>query len=164
MGSEMTSYLDFAENDYKFFRTSYDSGNKGGPLAAIGQNICEKYLKHIISEYTEPESEIEEAKKERILKTHSLHKLLSYCLNDMKIEIPEHVENSLECIDGYYFTTRYPGDDSFIPTERDVDKANIAVINAREFTMEICREMELTEHENEYNFDNSTNTINEIGD
>lgn len=50
MENGMNTYLDFAENDYMFFRHAYDSGNKGTALAALGQNICERYLKHIVSE------------------------------------------------------------------------------------------------------------------
>ncbi len=43
-------YLSFAENDRRFFRDAYDHGIRGGALAALGQNICERYLKHLISE------------------------------------------------------------------------------------------------------------------
>ncbi len=134
--------MDFAENDYLFFRAAYDSGNKGSALAALGQNICERYIKHIISEYAQPESELEEVKKESVLKTHSLHRLLNYCTTEMGINIPEETATALERIDGFYFTTRYPGEDSFIPTEKDIEKANIAVEQSREFTMQICRELQ----------------------
>ena len=48
MENGMNTYLDFAENDYMFFRHAYDSGNKGTALAALGQNICERYLKHCV--------------------------------------------------------------------------------------------------------------------
>lgn len=72
MGNSVNSYLDFAENDYMFFRQAYDSGNKGSALAALGQNICERYLKHIVSEYANPEGIVEIDEKRHILKTHSL--------------------------------------------------------------------------------------------
>ena len=39
MAGRMNTYAEFAENDYKFFRQSYDSGNKGSALAALGQSI-----------------------------------------------------------------------------------------------------------------------------
>ena len=136
------SYLRFAENDYSFFREAYDNGNKGGPLAALGQNICERYLKHIVSEYAYPENRNDEHEKESILRTHSLHRLIAYIQNEMKIDVPEEMEDYLERIDGFYFTTRYPGDDSFLPTERDIDKTNRAVEAARKFTYEICESMQ----------------------
>lgn len=58
MGNSLESYFDFAENDYLFFRQAYDSNVRGSALAALGQNICERYLKHIISEYAIPDSNI----------------------------------------------------------------------------------------------------------
>ena len=51
-------------------------------------------------------------------------------------------QKKMNVIDGYYFSTRYPGNESFIPSTRDIDKANSAVENARDFTLQICREME----------------------
>lgn len=48
----------------------------------------------------------------------------------------------MNVIDGFYFSTRYPGNESFIPSIRDIDKANMAVENTRNFTLAICREME----------------------
>ena len=52
----MTSYLDFAENDYKYFMTSYEHGIVANAMAVDAQEICEKYMKHIIDEYFEPET------------------------------------------------------------------------------------------------------------
>ena len=50
MGYTEDPYLSFAENDRRFFRDAYDHGIRGGALAVLGQNICERYLKHLISE------------------------------------------------------------------------------------------------------------------
>lgn len=138
MGEGMNSYLSFAENDYLFFRQAYDTGNKGSALAALGQNICERYLKHIISEYAQPENRSEMQDKEMILRTHSLRRLMRYIQEIMGLEMPEKAEISMDRIDGFYFTTRYPGSESFLPSERDIDKANTAVEEARKFTISIC--------------------------
>lgn len=134
---QLSSYLDFAENDYCFFRQAYDANISGGALASLGQNICERYLKHIISEYAMSDN------KGFILKTHSLNKLMHYISDEMGIEIPEDTEDNLARIDSFYFTTIYPGEDSFIPTQIDVNKANIAVESARDFVLEFCHEHEL---------------------
>ena len=142
MGNSVNSYLDFAENDYMFFRQAYDSGNKGSALAALGQNICERYLKHIVSEYANPEGVAEVDEKRHMLKTHSLNKLMNYISDKMGLEIPLNTELSMNVIDGFYFSTRYPGNESFIPSIRDIDKANMAVENTRNFALAICREME----------------------
>ena len=138
----MNSYFDFAENDYRFFRLSYDMGNKGTALAALGQNICERYLKHIISEYANPDTQDDMDEKEAILRTHNLHKLIYYISCNMGIEIPRDVVINMELINTFYFTTTYPGDESFIPTEEDIDSANEAVESTRNLVVEICRSME----------------------
>ena len=138
MAERLNSYLAFADNDYLFFRQAYDTGNKGSALAALGQSICERYLKHIISEFAQPENRSEMQDKETILRTHSLRRLMRYIQEDMELSIPEKAEMAMDRIDGFYFTTRYPGSESFIPSERDIDKANTAVEEARKFTMEIC--------------------------
>lgn len=137
----LMTYFDFAENDYQFFRNAYDSGIKGGPLASLGQNICEKYLKHIISEYAQPETRMEEVEKENILRTHSLRKLMGYCTKRMGLEITEDMEDALSLIDGFYFSTRYPGDESFFPSARDIEKANDAVDYARAYAIDVCYEL-----------------------
>ena len=142
MAGRMNTYAEFAENDYKFFRQSYDSGNKGSALAALGQSICERYLKHIISECAHPENESEAVSKESVLRTHSLRRLMRYISGDMGIDIPDETESALDRIDGFYFTTRYPGDDSFIPTERDIDRADKAVHLCRDFVFQTMSEIE----------------------
>lgn len=149
MGYMENSYLSFAENDHCFFRDAYDHGIRGGALAALGQSICERYLKHIISEYANPETDLEQHRKERALHTHNLQVLMKYIQEEMGICIPEETEESLDRINGFYFTTRYPGDDSFIPSERDISKADTAVESARHFVLQICREMERGEAKEE---------------
>ena len=41
--------------------------------------------------------------------------------------------DNIERVDGYYFTTRYPGEDSFFVTTRDMNKCKEAVIDCQEF-------------------------------
>lgn len=142
MGREMMTYADFAENDYLFFKDAYDNNMKGTPMAALGQSICERYLKHIISEYANPTTAREQTQKESILSTHNLRRLTQYIQDKMEIEIPEDVEAKIERINGFYFSTRYPGDESFIPNEKDIDKAHAAVEATRDFTHELCKRME----------------------
>ena len=139
MAENLNSYLAFAENDYLFFRQAYDTGNKGSALAALGQSICERYLKHVISEFAQPENRGEMQDKETVLRTHSLRRLMRYIQEEMNLEIPEKTEMSMDRIDGFYFTTRYPGSESFIASERDIDKAKTAVEEARKFTMDTCK-------------------------
>lgn len=141
------NYFAFAENDYEFFKENYEAGKKRPALAAMGQSICERYLKHIINEYAIPEDETEHIKKESTLHTHSLNKLIKYLKDDMEIDISDEEKSAMQTIDGFYFTTRYPGDDSFIADESDVDSAWIAVEAARDLTLELIREFEKSEPE-----------------
>ena len=46
-----TTYLDFAENDYKYFMYSYKSGYVENNMAENAQNAAEKYLKYLIDRY-----------------------------------------------------------------------------------------------------------------
>ena len=99
-------------------------------------------MKHIISECAHPENESEAASKESVLRTHSLRRLMRYISGDMGIDIPDETESALDRIDGFYFTTRYPGNDSFIPTERDIDRADKAVRLCRDFVFQTTSEIE----------------------
>ena len=136
------NYFEFAENDYKFFKETYEADMKRPALAAMGQSICERYLKHIINEYANPENEFEHMKKESTLRTHSLHKLIRYIKDDMGIRISDDKKNTMQAIDGFYFTTRYPGEDSFIANETDIDDAWNAVVTARNLTIALIHEMD----------------------
>lgn len=136
------SYFQFAENDYLFFKEAYLAGLKRPTLAAIGQSICGRYLKHIIHEYANPENEYEQFTKTSILHSHSLNKLVKYMRDDMGITIPDETKNNLQKIDGFYFTTRYPGDDSFVPDEDDIDDTWQAVKNTRATVLHLIHKIE----------------------
>ena len=45
----LNSYFDFAENDFQYFKVSYDAGIVANMMGAMAQGICEKYMKHLIS-------------------------------------------------------------------------------------------------------------------
>lgn len=51
-----SSYYAFAEADYPFFVKMYEEGSITPGMAAMGQDMCERYLKHIIYEYAAPEN------------------------------------------------------------------------------------------------------------
>ncbi len=108
----LNSYFDFADDDYLYFKRSFDDGIIANSMGAMAQSICERYIKHLISEYFIPETISASNDKQRILKTHSLTKLISFLRHNMDIEFSKECESELRMIDGFYFTTRYPGDDS----------------------------------------------------
>lgn len=100
------------------------------------------YGKYLIDQYAIPISSAEAHEKERVLRTHSLRRLMNYINEKMDIEIPLETEDSILRADGYYYTTRYPGDDSFRASERDIEKAWFAINDARQFTYNVIQEIE----------------------
>mgnify|MGYP005762294613 CR=1 FL=1 len=136
----LESYFDFAENDYKFFMAAYKNHMVANQMGAIAQGICEKYLKHIITEYIVPKSNEENYSKNTILRTHSLTKLLKYIrqsLPDFEID-----KKQIQAIDGYYFTTRYPGDDSITIDEVDIEDCKMAIEECREKVFTYVKKIE----------------------
>ena len=56
----LNSYFDFAENDFQYFKASYDAGIVANMMGAMAQGICEKYMKHLISEYYKPDDAMQQ--------------------------------------------------------------------------------------------------------
>ncbi len=138
----LENYYDFAEDDYLYFMDSYERGIVRNAMGGLAQNICEKYLKHIIDKYDEAVSDDESAKKEKILRTHNLGRLFNYLEDEMGIKIASDKKNIIRLTDGYYFSTRYPGDDAIQLNRRDIDDCANAVIACRELADNIIEEME----------------------
>lgn len=65
---ELRTYKDFADNSYQYFMFAYNSGQLFNEMGAMAQSVCEQYLKHLISEFSEPENSIENEEKERVLR------------------------------------------------------------------------------------------------
>lgn len=126
MEEELVTYFDFAENDYKFLKATYENGFLANTMAAIAQGICEKYLKFVIEKFADSSR----AQYESIMKTHSIRKLLRY----IEHELPGFVcdEDAIKKVDGYYFNTRYPGDESITINKKDLDECMKAADACRE--------------------------------
>ena len=99
------TYLDFAENDYKYFMHSYESGYVANNMAANAQNTAEKYLKHLIDQYDHDEQRLD--LRTRTLRTHNLSQLMNYLSNEMGMEIPLRVKRDINALNNYYFNARY---------------------------------------------------------
>lgn len=131
MGERLRSYLDFAENDYKYFMSSYDREDVFNSMAAVAQNSCEKYLKYLIDTYYDPENREQDMEQLSVLRSHNLDKIMRFIEEDMQEDIDENVKNSLLRINNYYFSTRYPGEDSITITKEDLKNCKNA--------LEMCR-------------------------
>ena len=105
----LNSYFDFAENDFQYFKASYDAGIVANMMGAMAQGICEKYMKHLISEYYKPDDATQQKDFENILRTHSLNRLMKFLKGNMGAEFSKNTQTHMRMIDGFYFSTRYPG-------------------------------------------------------
>lgn len=107
MGGRNT-YFDFAENDFRFMQDAYEHGIKGTPMAALGQSISERYLKHVISEYARLQDIEGRRKKAEALETHLLAPLINYIKQDMRAALPKDVEMLARSMDAFLFLNRVP--------------------------------------------------------
>lgn len=137
----LNNYFDFAEDDYKYFVASYNSGLIANSMGANAQNICEKYLKHLISEYDKPEEEESFKEKEGVLKSHSLHRLMKYLQKSVGIVFSPDTKSKMKMIDGFYFTCRYPGEDSIEIDKESLDDCFDAISGCREETVKFIKEL-----------------------
>ena len=130
MSNSIKSYYEIAENDFLWMQETMNNHKEGGTIfnsaCAHAQNTVEKYLKHIITML--PCSEEDEAERTAILKTHSVKRLTSF-LHKSKVKLNFE---SFDFIDGYYFETRYPGDECFFVEEYDLQKCWRALKNCRD--------------------------------
>lgn len=110
---EKIDYFVMAENDYDYLKDDYERGKIGNIFCSNAQNVCEKYLKHLIDVFCV------EVNTTDILRTHSLRRLKIY----INKNIPEFEcdWNQVLLADGYYFSARYPGDDAMLVEKYDVD-------------------------------------------
>ena len=145
----MTSYLDFAENDYKYFMTSYEHGIVANAMAVDAQEICEKYMKRVIDKYFKPETEEEQTEYDIHMRTHNLNKLMRFLDQRMGLNFDREVKAEMQIINGYYFTERYPGDESIEVMKEDMDMCADAVEHCRESILKMIQEIENELNENE---------------
>lgn len=145
----LKTHYDFAENDYQFFKRAYDAGNYGNSMGAMAQNICEKYLKHLVEEYFPSDSKEKFQEKQQALRTHNLSRLLNFLEKNMGMCIAEEVQDKLQLIDGYYFSTRYPGDNAVELTQRNIRQCMEAINLCRDQVIGMIHEIEEREAEKE---------------
>lgn len=129
MGKRM-NYFDFAENDYFFYRANYEEHRIGNAMCSNAQGICEKYLKHMIDIYCTEEDTTS------VLRTHSLRVLKKYISKKLKDFTCDW--NVVLGADGFYFSARYPGDESFFVDEEDVEVCWKAVEEVRKSVIAYC--------------------------
>ena len=128
---KINTYKDFADDDYNFYVKAMESGDVPNSIGATSQIICERYLKHVINKYFKPKNDEESDTKTECLRTHNLKKLINVI--STFAEIDDDTVAKIKAADGYYFSTRYPGDDAMIMTQRDIDACISAIKAAKSF-------------------------------
>ena len=110
MEKEIT-YYDLAADDYNFLKECIAAGIYRNAMASIGQEACEKYLKHVIDVFIKRCDEL-------IINTHSLHVILAF----IRMSLPDLDINQDLVLkaDGFYYNTNYPGKDSFMADIEDI--------------------------------------------
>ncbi|MDO5145632.1 MAG: HEPN domain-containing protein [Eubacteriales bacterium] len=137
----LETYKDFADNSYQYFMFAYNNNQLFNEMGAMAQNICERYLKHIISEFAEPETDKEAMEKERALRTHNLRSLIHYLCKTMGLSMPRSLIQALHSVNGFYFSTRYPGEDSITLDSEDMDDCADALKQCKAYVEELIEEL-----------------------
>ena len=123
---ELKTYYDFAVDDYRFLSELKKSGITANSIGAIAQNTCERFLKHLINEYV-PVTEENRQQITDILTTHNLNRLVFFWNRFSEYGIPGKVSDLLKKINGFYFSTKYPGDDCQTLTMENIASCHEAV-------------------------------------
>lgn len=132
---ELVSYFGFADNDYACLVEDFNKGRIAIYIIELSYYICERYLKEIVEECCIPKNNNDELKKQSILKSHSLNSILKY-LKKYGIIFSNDSISAMLKIDGMYFSSRYPGDDSLTLDSDDMKLCKEAVTLCRK---ETCR-------------------------
>ena len=141
----MSSYFDFADNDFQFFMASYNHGMIANMMGAMAQGICEKYMKHLISSYDDIQTREKNSEHQSILRSHNLTRLMKYLKENLGIEYSKETSRKMKTIDGFYFSTRYPGEDSIMLDSEDIEDCKEAVEACRKETLELINSLRIQE-------------------
>lgn len=109
-------FYDFAEDDYLYLQASINQGLVRNSMCSMSQKIVERFLKQMVVNYVD-ETEDNASEFTSVLHTHNLLKITNFLSGNLPdFDLPE----SVRPINGYYFTTSYPGDESFMVSREDV--------------------------------------------
>ena len=133
---ELKTYYDFALDDYRFLCELKKNNITANSIGSIAQNTCERFLKHLINECV-PVTEENRRSLTEILSTHNLNRLVFFWNQTSEDKIPDRVSNLLRKINGFYFSTKYPGDDCQTLTREDISTCYEAVEMCKQAVDEI---------------------------
>lgn len=117
MNTQELNYYDFAEDDYQMLKTLVENKQIRNGMCSLAQSICERYLKQLVVNYIKQTDE-NILEYQSILRTHNVKRLLNYLTANLK---DFHPDSKIKDSNGYYFSTRYPGEDSFMVNQDDIN-------------------------------------------
>ncbi len=139
---ELRTYYDFANDDYKFIKATLEAGITANSLGAMTQNTCERFIKHLINQYI-PVTNKNRFELTEILSTHNLNRLVNYWNSKSTMPIDSETASALKEVNGFYFSTKYPGDDSLTLNEEDYKICINAIEKCKQCVDSIIEKREL---------------------
>lgn len=136
---KLNTYFDFAEDSFQMFKKIYENNIRGNELGALAQNICERYMKHLLDTFCTPKDADESNELNYALHTHNLSRIID-TLDSFGITYSERAENAILSINGFYFT-RYPGDDVVEMKEKRYQQCYEADNICRDETIEKIKDL-----------------------
>lgn len=140
---KLNSYFGMAENDRLFakggMRTCEELGVYNS-VASISSQSAEKYLKAIVERaFTEDTTELN-----ALLHTHNLRALYRKVVSRYELQV-----TSKDCvwIGGFYYDTRYPGDNFIVVTKEECEEALTLLDKLKEDTERILTQIQKEKEE-----------------
>lgn len=127
------NYYAFAENDYNFIMDNYSRGGVWNSMCSLSQKVCERLLKHLISVYYTPNSDAEVSAVNDVMRAHSLTKIERFLKDYVDIQLDTQTHNAIREVNGFYFETSYPGDESYFVNGDDIEVAVSAMKACKDF-------------------------------
>ena len=131
------NYKSLAENEFLYMQASIQIAKQLGNynvLATQCAEVCEKYLKAVISEKM-----IMNADNKILLQTHNLRNILSRIKEDYEVKI---TLREIKYVGDFYYDARYPGD-NFMNVDEEAIEDCIEITNrVRKACLEILDQQE----------------------
>ena len=129
------SYKSLAENEYLYMKASIEIARQlknYNVLATQCAQICEKYLKAIVSEKL-----IMDATNKELLQTHNLRSILSKIKEYYDLQISSR---EIKYVGDFYFDARYPGDNFTTVDEEAIEDCIEITQKVREECLKILEQ------------------------
>lgn len=114
--AESVTYRAIAAEEYSFWLKDIENGNRYPSLTAKAQEIAEKFLKDVLDNYALPNETNDVPEIRNALRSHNLLQIVD-CIVKSGLPVTNDLQWAVLAINGFYFTTRYPGPDYFRPNE-----------------------------------------------